>query len=214
MRIIIRLCESSRHPTKGKHHFYICQNGSLKFCRINGENPDNIGVFTGYIYFVALLWCEKRDLNPYGVNHTPLKRARLPVPPLSHYAGLLPDCLDIISDFARLVNPFFNLFILFEKEFLPTRRETRYSIKRCAAAGVSETVRHQHSAGGIGHTRHIPQKNAVNPTENKENKPPQPPEEVFSPNTATPGGGRSKTSRGQARLRQCFRFIRGFHTGC
>ena len=86
-------------------------------------------------------------MNPYGVNHTPLKRARLPVPPLSHYAGLLPDCLDIISDFARLVNPFFNLFILFEKEFLPSCRETRYSIKRCAAAGVSETVRHQNSAG-------------------------------------------------------------------
>ncbi len=31
----------------------------------------------------AFVWCEKRDLNPYGVNHTPLKRARLPVPPLS-----------------------------------------------------------------------------------------------------------------------------------
>ena len=29
-------------------------------------------------------WCGKRDLNPYGVNHTPLKRARLPVPPLPH----------------------------------------------------------------------------------------------------------------------------------
>ncbi len=28
-------------------------------------------------------WCEKRDLNPYSVNYTPLKRARLPVPPLS-----------------------------------------------------------------------------------------------------------------------------------
>ena len=28
------------------------------------------------------VWCGKRDLNPYGVNHTPLKRARLPVPPL------------------------------------------------------------------------------------------------------------------------------------
>ena len=55
----IRLCESSRHPTKGKHHFYICQNGFLKFCRINGENPDKIGAFTGYIYFVALL-CLKR----------------------------------------------------------------------------------------------------------------------------------------------------------
>ena len=61
------------------------------------------------------LWCERRDLNPYGVNHTPLKRARLPVPPLSHYAGLLPDCLNIISVFAQLVNPFFNLFNLFEK---------------------------------------------------------------------------------------------------
>ena len=64
LRIIIRLCESSRHPTKGKHHFYICQNGSLKFCRINGENPDKIGVFTGYIYFVALLQREK-DSNPH-----------------------------------------------------------------------------------------------------------------------------------------------------
>lgn len=63
MRIIIRLCESSRHPTKGKHHFYICQNGSRKFCRINGENPDKIGVFTGYIYFVALLWQGQKDLK-------------------------------------------------------------------------------------------------------------------------------------------------------
>ncbi len=35
-------------------------------------------------------WCEKRDLNPYSVNYTPLKRARLPVPPLSHIAELLP----------------------------------------------------------------------------------------------------------------------------
>ena len=33
---------------------------------------------------VFLFWCEKRDLNPYSVNYTPLKRARLPVPPLSH----------------------------------------------------------------------------------------------------------------------------------
>ncbi len=29
-------------------------------------------------------WCEERESNPYGVNHTPLKRARLPVPPPSH----------------------------------------------------------------------------------------------------------------------------------
>jgi|GEM_PF-1581837 hypothetical protein len=29
-------------------------------------------------------WCPGRDLNSYGVNHTPLKRARLPVPPPGH----------------------------------------------------------------------------------------------------------------------------------
>ena len=30
-----------------------------------------------------LFWCERRDLNPYESPHTPLKRARLPIPPLS-----------------------------------------------------------------------------------------------------------------------------------
>ena len=34
--------------------------------------------------------CGKRDLNPYGVYHTPLKRARLPVPPLPRASR---DCL-------------------------------------------------------------------------------------------------------------------------
>ena len=29
-------------------------------------------------------WCGRRDLNSYGVTHTPLKRARLPVPPRPH----------------------------------------------------------------------------------------------------------------------------------
>ena len=28
-------------------------------------------------------WCEGRDLNSQGKNHTPLKRARLPIPPPS-----------------------------------------------------------------------------------------------------------------------------------
>ena len=31
---------------------------------------------------ISTVWCGKRELNPYGENHTPLKRARLPVPPL------------------------------------------------------------------------------------------------------------------------------------
>ena len=32
---------------------------------------------------IAYSWCERRDLNPYESPHTPLKRARLPIPPLS-----------------------------------------------------------------------------------------------------------------------------------
>ena len=31
----------------------------------------------------VIFWCERRDLNPYESPHTPLKRARLPIPPLS-----------------------------------------------------------------------------------------------------------------------------------
>ncbi len=44
--------------------------------------------------YVLYFWCGKRDLNPYGVNHTPLKRARLPVPPLPHIC-LLPYRLNV-----------------------------------------------------------------------------------------------------------------------
>src|SRR5580765_8197420 len=29
-------------------------------------------------------WCRRGDSNPHGLPHTPLKRARLPVPPLRH----------------------------------------------------------------------------------------------------------------------------------
>ena len=32
----------------------------------------------------AFCWCGHRDLNSDGVNHTPLKRTRLPVPPWPH----------------------------------------------------------------------------------------------------------------------------------
>ena len=39
---------------------------------------------------IFLVWCERRDLNPYELPHTPLKRARLPIPPLSHIRLLKP----------------------------------------------------------------------------------------------------------------------------
>src|SRR5215213_7049473 len=29
-------------------------------------------------------WCRRPDSNRYGLPHTPLKRARLPIPPLRH----------------------------------------------------------------------------------------------------------------------------------
>ena len=66
-------------------------------------------------------WCGRRDLNPYSVNHTPLKRARLPVPPLPHIKHLcfvtrrrsprfsvtsLPRTFDIIHYRKRFVNTF------------------------------------------------------------------------------------------------------------
>jgi hypothetical protein len=31
-----------------------------------------------------IFWCRGRDLNPHGVIHTALNRARLPVPPTRH----------------------------------------------------------------------------------------------------------------------------------
>ena len=32
--------------------------------------------------FLAKLWCPRPDSNRHGFLHTPLKRARLPIPPL------------------------------------------------------------------------------------------------------------------------------------
>ena len=55
--------------------------------------------------------CGKRDLNPYGVNHTPLKRARLPVPPLPHsLLELLPSTFDIIAQASAFVKGYFEVF--------------------------------------------------------------------------------------------------------
>ena len=38
---------------------------------------------------IAYSWCERRDLNPYESPHTPLKRARLPIPPHSRQRYVL-----------------------------------------------------------------------------------------------------------------------------
>ena len=54
--------------------------------------------------------CGKRDLNPYGVNHTPLKRARLPVPPLPQMTGKILSTHTIIPPRDVFVNRYFQLF--------------------------------------------------------------------------------------------------------
>ena len=39
------------------------RNCLVKFCRINDENPDKIGAFLGYIFFVASWWQRYKDSN-------------------------------------------------------------------------------------------------------------------------------------------------------
>ena len=51
----------------------------------------------------AFFWCGRRDLNPYVGIHTPLKRARLPIPPL-------PRTKVIILYISRFVKSFFKTF--------------------------------------------------------------------------------------------------------
>ena len=66
------------------------QNNDTKrfFKKRNPENPYKQRIFEIYC------WCERRDLNPYESPHTPLKRARLPIPPLSRLpVYYTTDCL-------------------------------------------------------------------------------------------------------------------------
>ena len=44
-------------------------------------------------------WCRRRDLNPHGLRHTPLKRACLPF----HHFGTMP-CLTSLSTAPRPAN--------------------------------------------------------------------------------------------------------------
>ena len=54
-------------------------------------------------------WCEEGDLNPYGVHHTPLKRARLPVPPPSHGGKVTNMILTIRHSKVNRNSPGYNI---------------------------------------------------------------------------------------------------------
>ena len=89
---------------------------------------------------IILVWCGRWDLNPYVIQHTPLKRACLPIPALPHIHFLHQRCnMYIIRNPPEFVNPFF------EKSFSPThfgrfaekrkRRKSRF--RRVHAFGLS-----------------------------------------------------------------------------
>src|SRR5438445_3740225 len=46
--------------------------------------------FADFLRKTKRVWCRRGDSNPHELPHTPLKRARLPVPPLR--LDLLDDC--------------------------------------------------------------------------------------------------------------------------
>ena len=57
-----------------------------------------------------MFWCAKRDLNPYGVNHTPLKRARLPVPPLALTGAIIAQSWSFVKGGRGFFSEFFCFF--------------------------------------------------------------------------------------------------------
>ena len=78
----------------------------------------------------SFCWCGRWDLNPYVIQHTPLKRACLPIPALPHIHFLHQRCnMYIIRNPPEFVNPFF------EKKFPPPLFKRRESGVYAAFAG-------------------------------------------------------------------------------
>ena len=68
-----------------------------------------------YTEVYRLFWCEKRDLNPYGVTTRP---SNVRVCQFRHsriYFVALSRNIDIILHFISNVNPFFEFFLIFLK---------------------------------------------------------------------------------------------------
>ena len=67
---------------------------------------------------------RETGLEPVRCKHTPLKRARLPIPPLSL------DALVIVAESVRIVNSFLNLFLLFPGRVTQTEKAPAGSCPR------------------------------------------------------------------------------------
>ena len=91
--------QRNRHPAGRRS----CLNNSMKMRPCSGCRTSSLFTITSYFskilnavsvnseknkaperVCIQELWCEGGDLNPHGVYHTHLKRARLPIPPPSH----------------------------------------------------------------------------------------------------------------------------------
>ena len=82
----------------------------------------------------VIFWCERRDLNPYESPHTPLKRARLPIPPLSQVCSeslsLLPQNVDYYSKRGCLCQAFFQSFFNIFSFIFKRRLTPDYSLSK------------------------------------------------------------------------------------
>ena len=64
--------------------------------RYRKKTPELLRVFS--------FWCGHRDLNSDGVNHTPLKRTRLPVPPWPHSENSILLSFPFVNGFERVLS--------------------------------------------------------------------------------------------------------------
>mgnify|MGYP001778766782 CR=1 FL=1 len=107
---------------------------------------------------IICVWCGRWDLNPYVIQHTPLKRACLPIPALPHIHFVHQRCnVYIIRNPAGFVNPFFEKSFLraagagcggcrtpatFNRPcFFPSRCRRRAAPRRAPAAAAAARVR-------------------------------------------------------------------------
>ena len=100
-----RSVSAALRPHCGLIHYGFFKSHALRFFVSKIKKPS--------VLSKAFAWCGRWDLNPYVIQHTPLKRACLPIPALPHIHFLHQRCnMYIIRNPPEFVNPFF------EKSFL------------------------------------------------------------------------------------------------
>ena len=68
----------------GFHPTYKLNSEALSVLYLQPNEPKFLNIFIQAPNITFKIKCRRRDLNPHGLLHTPLKRARIPIPPLRH----------------------------------------------------------------------------------------------------------------------------------